>query len=161
MEMYEQQNPFKLNDFIVMSSFLNMFLYKAVLGNLFGKIYFKEVLGVLLNSILSIDLKTLQGNTLFQSLHTLLMLLYRRDSRRTYAQPGHWLIKEIRVSTFMADLEKGRRAPQLLLQTMPHIIPHEDRVRLFRRYISNEKTVLGLTESACACPQYTVITVHR
>lgn len=35
--MYEQQNPFKLNDFIVMSSFLNMFLYKAILGNLFGK----------------------------------------------------------------------------------------------------------------------------
>lgn len=36
MEMYEQQNPFQLMDFIVMSSFLNMFLYKAVLGNLFG-----------------------------------------------------------------------------------------------------------------------------
>lgn len=98
---------------------------------------------------------------MFQSLHTLLMLLYRRDSRRNYTPPGHWLIKEIKVSTFMTDLEKGRRAPQLLLQTMPHIIPHDDRVRLFRRYIVNEKTVLGLTESACACPQYTVITVHR
>lgn len=35
--MYEQQHPFKLNDFIIMSSFLNMFLYKAILGNLFGK----------------------------------------------------------------------------------------------------------------------------
>lgn len=34
--MYEQQNPFKLTDFIVLSSFLNTFLYKAVLGNLFG-----------------------------------------------------------------------------------------------------------------------------
>lgn len=37
MEMYEQQEPFKLNDFVVMSNFLNTFLYKAVLGNLFGK----------------------------------------------------------------------------------------------------------------------------
>lgn len=36
MEMYEQQKPFKLNDFILLSNFLNMFLYKAVLGNLFG-----------------------------------------------------------------------------------------------------------------------------
>lgn len=35
--MYEQQHPFKLSDFIVMSGFLNVFLYKAVLGNLFGK----------------------------------------------------------------------------------------------------------------------------
>jgi ubiquitin-protein ligase E3 B len=140
--MYEQQNPFKLTDFIVLSTFLNTFLYKAVLGNLF-------------------DLKTIQTNSLFQSLHTLLMLLYRRDCRRTYTSQGHWLLKDIKVSTFMADLEKGRKAPQLLLQTMPHIIPHEDRVRLFRKYITNEKTVLGLTESACASPQSTLITVHR
>lgn len=35
--MYEQQHPFKLNDFVTMSSFLNTFLYKAVSGNLFGK----------------------------------------------------------------------------------------------------------------------------
>lgn len=89
------------------------------------------------------------------------MLLYRRDSRRSYTPPGHWLIKEIKVPSFLADLDKGRRVPQLLLQTMPHIIPHEDRVRLFRKYIANEKTVLGLTESACACPQPTIITVHR
>ncbi|KAJ8917808.1 hypothetical protein NQ315_010714 [Exocentrus adspersus] len=142
MEMYEQQNPFKLNDFIALSNFLNNFLYRAVLGNLF-------------------DFKTIQSNPLFQSLHTILMLLYRRDCRRLYTPPGHWLIKDIKISAFIADLEKGRRASQLLLQTMPHIIPHEDRVRLFRKNIHNEKTVLGLTESACASPQSTLITVHR
>ncbi|KAF2900658.1 hypothetical protein ILUMI_05537 [Ignelater luminosus] len=142
MEMYEQQQPFKLSDFIALSNFLNVFLYNAVLGNLF-------------------DLKTVQTNSLFQSFHTLLMALYRRDCRRNYTPQGHWLIKDIRVSTFMADLDKGRKKPQLLLQTMPHIIPHEDRVRLFRKYITNEKTVLGLTESACASPQSTLITVHR
>lgn len=37
MEMYEQQEPFKLTDFITMSYFLNQFLYKAVLTNLFGE----------------------------------------------------------------------------------------------------------------------------
>lgn len=89
------------------------------------------------------------------------MALYRRDCRRSYTNSGHWLIKDIRVSTFMGDLEKGRKAPILLLQTMPHIIPHDDRVRLFRKYITNEKTVLGLTESACTSPQSTLITVHR
>lgn len=36
MEMYEQQHPFKLSDFITMSNFLNLFLYKGVLSNLFG-----------------------------------------------------------------------------------------------------------------------------
>lgn len=37
MEMYEKQKPFRLADFAAMSNFLNIFLYKAVLGNLFGK----------------------------------------------------------------------------------------------------------------------------
>jgi len=37
MEMYEQQDPFKLTDFVAMSYFLNQFLYKAVLINLFGE----------------------------------------------------------------------------------------------------------------------------
>ena len=44
---------------------------------------------------------------------------------------------------------------------MPHIIPHFERVQLFRKYISNEKAVYGLTESACASPHSTLITVHR
>lgn len=39
VEMYEQQNPFKISDFLVLSNFLNTFLYKAVLGNLFGIVY--------------------------------------------------------------------------------------------------------------------------
>lgn len=38
MEMYEHQDPFKLTDFITMSYFLNQFLYKAVLTNLFGNL---------------------------------------------------------------------------------------------------------------------------
>lgn len=35
------------------------------------------------------------------------------------------------------------------------------RVILFRKTIAREKDVLGLTESACASPQSTLITVHR
>ncbi|KAL1490103.1 hypothetical protein ABEB36_012844 [Hypothenemus hampei] len=142
IEMYEEPKLFLLDDYESISHFLNTFLCKAILGNLF-------------------DIKSIHSNSLFQSLHTLLMVLYKRDCRRSYTSPGHWLIKDIKVSSFLIDLEKGRRAPQLLLQTMPHIIPHEDRVRLFRKYIANEKTVLGLTESACASPQSTLITVHR
>lgn len=38
LEMYEQQKPFRLVDYVYMSSFLNQFLYKGVLGNLFGKL---------------------------------------------------------------------------------------------------------------------------
>ncbi|XP_012263808.1 ubiquitin-protein ligase E3B isoform X2 [Athalia rosae] len=142
MEMYEQQDPFKLTDFVAMSYFLNQFLYKAVLNNLF-------------------DVKTVSSNPLFTSLHTLLMALYRRDCRRTFCPDGHWLAKEVRVSGFLADLEKGRRGAALLLSKMPHVIPHSERVVLFRKHVSDEKAVLGLTVSACNSPPSTLIAVHR
>lgn len=44
---------------------------------------------------------------------------------------------------------------------MPHVIPLEDRVLLFRKFIASEKSALGLTESASASPQSILITVHR
>uniref|UniRef100_A0A146L582 Ubiquitin-protein ligase E3B n=1 Tax=Lygus hesperus TaxID=30085 RepID=A0A146L582_LYGHE len=142
IEMYEQQNPFKLNDFITMSNFLNQFLYKGILNNLF-------------------DMKGTSGSNLFHALHTLLMVLYRRDSRRSYCPNNHWLVKEIRISSFINDLDKGKKTTQLLLAKMPHIIPHTERVQLFRKFVANEKTVLGLTESACAAGTSTLITIHR
>ncbi|XP_026282026.1 ubiquitin-protein ligase E3B [Frankliniella occidentalis] len=145
MEMYDQQEPFKLSDYVTLSNFLNMFLYRSIYNQL-------------------IDLKSLQSNTLFVEMHTLLQVLYRRDCRRRYTPEQHWLIKEIRVGQFMADLDKGKKPVVMLLQKMPHIIPHDERVNLFRKHVANEKAVFGLTESACAIsasPQSTLITVHR
>lgn len=42
--MYEQQHPFKLNDLTLMSSFLNVFLSKAILSNLFGMFHIPVVI---------------------------------------------------------------------------------------------------------------------
>lgn len=61
----------------------------------------------------------------------------------------------------MKDLENNKRAAELLLKKVPHIIPHKERVLLFRKHVLNEKTVLGLTDSACNTPHSTMITVHR
>ncbi|XP_075746500.1 ubiquitin-protein ligase E3B-like isoform X1 [Rhipicephalus microplus] len=145
LELYEQQRPFTLDDLVAISAFLNTFVFRLVWNGLIG----------------GSDLKTVNTNQLFCSCHTLLMLLYKRDCRRSYTPPDHWLIKDVKVSTFMSDLEKGKKAAQVLLQKVPHIIPHKERVVLFRKYVTNEKTVLGLTESACALSQSTLITVHR
>ncbi|XP_013180712.1 PREDICTED: ubiquitin-protein ligase E3B isoform X1 [Papilio xuthus] len=143
MEMYEQQDPFKLEDFIVMSQFLNMFVYKSIMGQLF-------------------DLKSISSNALFSSLHTLLLALYRRDCRRPYAPPQHWLVRDIRDNHFMADLEKGKKPQQVLVQKTPHMIAHGERVRLFRRAVADEKVVLGLTERACVSGvRSTLVTVRR
>lgn len=134
---------------------------------------------------------------LFHAAHTLLMVVYRRDCRRPFAPKDHWLVKDVKSSLLVAELERGRQsvqvmqkmaweirttgivgsffrfaqiithlmifftAFQLLLQKMPHVIPLEDRVLLFRKYISSEKNALGLTETASASPQSILITVHR
>lgn len=141
MEMYEQQEPFKLQDFINMALFLNMFVYKSIMNQLF-------------------DLKNIQSNELFASLHTLLLVLYRRDCRRSYTPDNHWLVREIREGQFMADLEKGKKPQQVLVQKTPHMIAHGERVRLFRRAVADEKVVLGLTERACG-GRSTLVTVRR
>ncbi|XP_050345337.1 ubiquitin-protein ligase E3B [Nymphalis io] len=141
MEMYEKQDPFKLQDFVNMSQFLNMFIYKSIIGQLF-------------------ELKTLASNAVFSSLHTLLLALYRRDCRRAFAPQQHWLVRDIRDSQFMADLEKGKKPQQVLVQKTPHMIAHGERVRLFRRAVADEKVVLGLTERACG-GRSTLVTVRR
>ncbi|XP_041977850.1 ubiquitin-protein ligase E3B [Aricia agestis] len=143
MEMYEKQEPFKLQDFVNMSHFLNMFIYRCIIGQL-------------------LELKGLAHNSLFTAAHTLLQALYRRDCRRPYAPPQHWLARD-RDSHFLADLDKGKKPHQVLLQKAPHMIAHSERVRLFRRAVADEKVVLGLTERACggATARSTLVTVRR
>jgi ubiquitin-protein ligase E3 B len=58
-------------------------------------------------------MKGLNVNPLFQSAHTFLMVLYRRDCRRSYTVDNHWLIKDLRVGAFITDLEKGKKTTQV------------------------------------------------
>ncbi|CAN7945875.1 unnamed protein product, partial [Ixodes pacificus] len=74
LELYEQQRPFSLDDLVAISAFLNTFVFRLVWNGL-------------------IDLKSVNSNQLLCSSHTLLMLLYKRDCRRSYTPPDHWLIK--------------------------------------------------------------------
>ncbi|XP_001354157.2 ubiquitin-protein ligase E3B [Drosophila pseudoobscura] len=141
-EMYTEQNPFRLNDYVMLTYFLNNMLYKLINDNILGA-------------------KNIVQNPVFLSLHTLLLCLYRRDCRRPFTPTNHWLIPEVKPSTFINDLEKAKRNAMLLLAKMPHIIPHDDRVKLFRKFVQNEKAVMGLTESACASPRSALIVIHR
>lgn len=142
IEMYEQQNSFSCpSDYVMLSNFLNNLLYKTIHDNIY-------------------EPKIVFNCPLFVSMHTLLLCLYRRDNRRTFAPDNHWIIKEIKPAYFLMDLEKGKKHIQLLLQKMPHIIANQERVSLFRKFVQNEKAVLGLTDSAYA-PSSALVTVHR
>ncbi len=44
---------------------------------------------------------------------------------------------------------------------MPHVLPHDDRVVLFRKRVAAERAALGLADSDAAARGSTLITVHR
>lgn len=137
VEMYEDQKPFALGNYVTVSAVINSFLFHAIWNNLL------------------VDTKS----PLFVSLHSLLMVVYRRDNRRPFTRHNHWLIKEVKPSVIIGELDKGRRAAAILVQKLPHIIPHADRVVLFRRNISAEKASLGVSEHSDI--RSTLVTIHR
>nr|XP_006818077.1 PREDICTED: ubiquitin-protein ligase E3B-like [Saccoglossus kowalevskii] len=139
LELYEQQRPFQVEDLVCMSKFLNAFIYRMIWDH---------------NS------KSKHGG-LLNSTHNLLMLLYDRDCRRSFTSENHWLIKELKPSVFNSELEKAKKRAQVVLQKIPHVVPHRDRVILFRKQVANENAALSITESVSASPASTLITVHR
>lgn len=64
--------------------------------------------------ILDIQDTTSSSNSLFRSCRTLLMVLYRRDCRRSFAPAGHWLIGDLKTSSFINELKKGRKTYSVL-----------------------------------------------
>ncbi|XP_057382447.1 ubiquitin-protein ligase E3B isoform X3 [Balaenoptera acutorostrata] len=104
-----------------------------------------------------------KGETLelFQSVHGWLMVLYERDCRRRFAPEDHWLRKDLKPSVLFQELDKDRKRAQLILQYIPHVIPHKNRVLLFRNMVTKEKEKLGLVETSSASPHVTHITIRR
>ncbi|XP_014671275.1 PREDICTED: ubiquitin-protein ligase E3B-like isoform X2 [Priapulus caudatus] len=142
VEMYDQQRPFTLQNLVDMGAFFNQLIFRLVWNNI-------------------IDVKVVAVHSLFIAAHTLTSLLYERDCRRPYAPKNHWLIKDTKPGTLLAELEKGKKTASLLLQKTPFIIPHKERVMLFRKAVGAERTAMGLTESVFTSPQSTLISIHR
>uniref|UniRef100_A0A8C2G8K0 Ubiquitin-protein ligase E3B n=1 Tax=Cyprinus carpio TaxID=7962 RepID=A0A8C2G8K0_CYPCA len=107
IEVYEEQISFKMEELVTISSFLNTFVYKMMWD------------GILENA---------KGEKLdlFHSVHGWLMVLYERDCRRRFTPEDHWLRKDLKPSLLFQELEKGKKRAQLLLQYIPHVIPHKN-----------------------------------
>uniref|UniRef100_A0A8C6X681 HECT-type E3 ubiquitin transferase n=1 Tax=Naja naja TaxID=35670 RepID=A0A8C6X681_NAJNA len=142
IEVYEEQISFKLEELVTISSFLNSFVFKMIWD------------GILENA---------KGETLelFHSVHSWLMVLYERDCRRRFAPEDHWLRKDLKPNLLFQELDRDRKRAQLVLQYIPHVVPHKNRVLLFRNMVTKEKEQLGLVETSSASPHVTHITIRR
>lgn len=107
IEVYEEQISFKLEELVTISSFLNSFVFKMIWD------------GIVENA---------KGETLelFQSVHGWLMVLYERDCRRRFAPEDHWLRRDLKPGVLFQELDKDRRRAQLVLQHIPHVVPHKN-----------------------------------
>lgn len=137
-EVYEKQKPFCLDDLIAISGFLNNFVFRVIWNNL----------------ITQSNKQPQQPDTLLTTTHTLLTVLYKRDCRRNFTPANFWLIKDIKISSFLKDLETGKSSATTIMKMIPHVLPHKERVLIFRRYVSNDKA------AAFSGPS-TQITIHR
>lgn len=131
-ELYEQQRPFTLDDLVNISTFLNTFVFRIINNQL-------------------VSYKTQDMDPILRCTHKLLTDLYKRDCRRTFAPEGHWLIKDLKMSLFLKDLDAGKPVALAILNLLPHIIPHKERVLIFRKLVARDR-------SACYS---TFITIHR
>ena len=65
------------------------------------------------------------------------------------------------MNNMVNDLAKGKPIPRLIKQKLPHIMPHRERVLMFRNDVNTEKAGLGILDNESHSPQSTLITVHR
>ena len=68
---------------------------------------------------------------------------------------------ESKYDFLSSDKNVSRKAAIFLIQKMPHIIPHNDRVLLSRRKVAAEKVSLGLTDTEATSVRSTLVTIHR
>lgn len=133
-ELYERQTPFTHQDLIAISSFLNYLVFHLLSNNVAGT----DSSG--------------HPEPLLAKPHRLLRHLHVRDCRRTFAPEGHWLIKDIKLSAFLRDIEARKSTAIRVLHMMPHIIPHKERVQIFKRFVAADKLIERPS---------TLITIHR
>lgn len=50
------------------------------------------------------------------------MVLYRRDCRRSYAPTGHWLINDLKTSSFVNEVNRGRKTYSVLMSLLVNFV---------------------------------------
>ncbi|CAH8587147.1 unnamed protein product [Schistosoma haematobium] len=182
-ELFELKKSFTIDELCSMGSFFNHLIYESVImvpdpnqlklwspsckdDNKLNKTNESVAMYDKNNNpaVQSNSSSTVMPN-LFTICLRLLSVIYERDSRHLFTPPDFWLISNLKVSAFLADLRKPKPHATFLLKHIPHIIPHKERVILFRDFVREDKASLGihtrtnwLTDDG---PVGAVITVHR
>ncbi|CAK9258356.1 unnamed protein product [Sphagnum jensenii] len=130
-EFYELQVPFTLGQQRVISAMLNTMVYNGFLSS-------------------SKRQKSLFMDVAIRCLRS----LYERDCRRSFCEPELWLApakgeppptaaaaRAHEVATALEKMGDTSQAPALgaILTTIPHVLPFDERVQIFREFVKGDK----------------------
>lgn len=141
-DIFEHETPFSTQDLIDLSTFLNTF-YFALLQH--AKSDQQNDATVAAASIRA-----------FRAAHRLLLQIYDLDMRHPFCPEGHWLLvsdptikqsilslfntsKPPAAASFLDRFRQGDPVPLRILQLMPHTIPFETRLTIFRDWIAHDR----------------------
>lgn len=125
-EIFEKGTPFSNKELESICKYVNVFCFRAIWSG-------------------AIDEASSNCTGLFQSMHSLLTILYERDSRRSFTNdPKFWLISEVKPSSVTIEYEKKSGKGVLMMRKMAHLVPIKDRMLLFRRQVQDDKNRVGV-----------------
>ncbi|CAF0839771.1 unnamed protein product, partial [Didymodactylos carnosus] len=155
-EMYRQQKHLELESWTILAYFLNNILYRIIRFeynlSINTAVCSKNFCTSPTTSLSSLNLIVnsiyLERKQIFKTLHPLLVLLYERNTRKSFVPDNFWLIRDCKPSVFIADIERDDPCAKFLLEHMPHILPFKDRVKILQKYIETDKHEHGIRESS-------------
>ncbi|CAM6107607.1 unnamed protein product [Calypogeia fissa] len=131
-EFYERQVPFTMDQQRLISAMLNTMVYNGLMSS------------------------RCQVSLLTESAVRCLRSLYERDCRRSFCEPALWLAPAVslhpptaaaarahhEVSSASSKMRDSFQAPGVgaVLTTIPHVLPFEQRVHIFREFVRTDKS---------------------
>ncbi|KRZ23918.1 Ubiquitin-protein ligase E3B, partial [Trichinella pseudospiralis] len=140
-ELFTLEKPFQVRQLISMAYFCNLFIFRSVWEK-------------------TVDIDDVLRNCTFNVVLGFLLLIYSRDCRRPFVPKDFWLMKDLKSSVFLNEVNRGNKKALFIIQRIPHVIPHRERIKLFRKYVASEKASLAaarLFEDQMSV----IITIHR
>jgi ubiquitin-protein ligase E3 B len=117
-DIYTRQHPFTLDELSDLAIFLNTFCFT---------VYWTASWALPPADGSTTDVPEISKSVLDASVH-LLGMLYDRSCRRVFdKEDEHWIVRELRRSSFIDDIQRGDARSLAVLTNMPHCVPFDTR----------------------------------
>ena len=157
-DIFENEQPFSVQDLIKLGGFLNTFYFALLQQQQQQQQQSKDITST---TTTAVTLPPLPASVKsFRAAHRLLLQIYDLDVRHPYCPKDHWLLvsdpsmtksallalfnpsKQPAVQPFLDRLRQGDPVPLRILQLMPHTVPFKTRLTVFRDWVALDQANL-------------------